>query len=32
MRFLTLRDEGWTVRCDIAPAEKIWLEVDLYAE
>jgi hypothetical protein len=25
-------DEGWTVRCDISPTEKICLEVDVYTE
>jgi len=25
-------DDGYTVRCTIAPTEQIWLEVDVYAE
>jgi hypothetical protein len=25
-------DEGYTVRCDVSPTEKMWLEVDAYAE
>jgi hypothetical protein len=25
-------DEGWTVRCDIPPTEKIFLDLDIYAD
>jgi hypothetical protein len=25
-------DDGWTVRCDVSPTDKLYLEVDVYAE
>ena len=25
-------DDGWTIRCDVSPTERTWLEVDVYSE